>query len=166
MPELRELWAKAPAALILDPDLSLAAIRIYLWLDLRAGKRGYWYGTQPEIASALSLTDRTVRRAIGSLEPRYVMTDREREKGMLRYAITARQTGHPRPLWSDSDRTPVSFRPDTHVRSGDAAPSLTTDPSIDPVKTRTRARSRNKGITPGTDWDAVMGKHQQKASGE
>ena len=59
----RHLWAKAPEAFITDPDLTPSARIVYEWLDLRAGKRGYWHGGQQEIAQALSMGERTVRAA-------------------------------------------------------------------------------------------------------
>lgn len=110
-PTPREFWAKAPIGLITDGSLTLAAIRVYLWIDVKAGSRGWWVGRQSDIAAGVGVTERSVHRAL-CLLGRYLDTDRARKHGMTRYLIRARQTGSALPLlepdFEVSDRTPAS----------------------------------------------------------
>ncbi len=102
------LWAKTPEAMTLDPTLTNSARRLYAYLDLRAGQRGYWYGTQAEITLDLGISARTIRRATRLLEAgEYIRTLRTIEhRTALKYFITER----PPPPDSDvrSPRTPMS----------------------------------------------------------
>lgn len=99
-----ELWAKAPANLIHDSGLTASDLRVYLYLDLRAGKRGWWHGTQEEIAVALAVSPRAVQSAVAKLRDRgYVTSERRgRANGTTLYALAARGTIQA-PLFSVSD---------------------------------------------------------------
>ena len=83
------LWAKTPEAVILDPTLTGSALRFYQYLDIRAGRRGHWQGTQAEIARDLDISTMTMRRSLRSLEAGgYVITLRTIEhRTALKYFI-------------------------------------------------------------------------------
>ncbi len=147
MTEPRDLWAKAPASLITDPELTDTAVRAYLYIDLRAGRRGYWYGTQAEIAEDISAGHRTVKRAIAQLRDRgLIQTDRTgRERGVLLYRVAARM-GHQRPISQQADG------PFTAPRRATDGPSA----KKHPINHRSSTRSLKRTLTPKTDWDRFM----------
>jgi hypothetical protein len=149
MPEPRELWAKAPAALITDTSLTPTAVRVFLWLDLRAGKRGTWYGQQREIADSIGSSERAVRGAIAQLSRQYIETDYDGRRRATTYRIKARVTGRNLPLTTPSDRQ--EFAADSGSDRNKSAghshgapflrsldPFKTTDPIPDPERAHTR----------------------------
>ena len=86
-------WAKVPIDLLQHPGVTLADVQVYVHIDYAAGKRGYWDGTQREIAEATGVTDRTVRTAITRLEQfDYITTQRLgfANRTVLRYWVLAR----------------------------------------------------------------------------
>jgi hypothetical protein len=122
------LWAKTPWALITDPHLTPSARRVYDYLDVRAGRRGWWYGMQEEIKDALSIDVRTVRRAVKLLrEQGYIETLRTIEhRTALRYFMLARldpdraEVANP-PAVAQPATSRTAVRADSNVRS-DRAP--------------------------------------------
>lgn len=155
MSEPVDLWAKAPAGLITDPDITATAKIVYLWIDLRAGKRGYWYGTRQEIADAVGVSVRAVSRATGQLRDRgYLVASREGKRdGVTTYSVPAR-TGHQRPILIEPEVTPVSIGRDSRVPSADAHP----------IPHRSIPRSNKRRIiAPTTDWDTVAERQAAKA---
>jgi hypothetical protein len=114
---MTHLWSKTPEAVTTDPTLTRSAIRVYQYIDLRAGARGSWWGTQEDIAEALGVTTRTVRRAIVQLAgAEYLRTERTIDhRTALRYYVAARVNSvRSERTSADSDgrseRTPVSGR--------------------------------------------------------
>jgi hypothetical protein len=63
-------YAQLPEPLIDDPDVTVAELRVYGWLDRRAGARGWWHCSQREIASALGLARRATDIAVRKLVAR------------------------------------------------------------------------------------------------
>lgn len=151
-----DLWAKAPANLITDPDVSATAKIVYLYVDLKAGKRGHWYGTQQEIAEAVGVTPRTVHTAITQLADRgYLSADRKGQvRGTNRYEVAAR-IGSRDPIWNQSDRKSPSTRSEARIRSEKTHPI---NHRSSPRSNKRRA-SRSKTIRPTTDWDQFMKDH-------
>jgi len=72
-------YAQVPESMLADETLTFACHRVYQHLDLKAGKRGFWFadGGQPEIAAALHMGLRSVKRAVGLLRAGgYIKTER------------------------------------------------------------------------------------------
>ena len=163
-----QLWAKAPANLILDPTLTLADLRVYLYLDLRAGRRGWWWGTQREISERLSVTSRSVSRAVAKLRARGYISTRQTENldGTIAYAVHAR-TGSTLPLLEPvgSDiavlppTTPVSYPP-RQGRPNRRDGVSTSGSRIRKITTTDHSQS----VFPSgrTDWSAIMQAHRDK----
>lgn len=86
-------WSKVPMELVDEPGITLADLRVYIHLDYAAGKRGYWHGTQAELAADSGIVERTVRRAVTKLERLgYIETRRLgiENRTALRYWVLAR----------------------------------------------------------------------------
>lgn len=70
----RTFFAQIPESLILGPEPgTIAELRVYAYLDRRAGERGWWHDSARAIAVALSLDSRSVDRAIKRLEGRELL---------------------------------------------------------------------------------------------
>jgi biotin operon repressor len=86
------MYGQVPESL-LAAHPTAATITVYIHLDLIAGRRGYWYCAQAEIAEATGLSRRSVERAIPWLRERgFITTTRQRhERDVYRYDICSRQ---------------------------------------------------------------------------
>jgi len=86
-----EPWSKVPVSLVDAPNMTLSALRLYLLLDEKVGKRGWWYGGQQELADELGVSVRTVRDCTETLNG-YVAVERlGAEHGTrLKYLVLAR----------------------------------------------------------------------------
>ncbi len=106
----RPLWAKTPRSLIFDAGWTLADHRVYELLDFRAGRRGWWRTTQAIIASDLSISERTVKRAVSRLRDGGLLeTERHGNlDGEMTYRIVARLP-HEVAIPLDAEGTPVSL---------------------------------------------------------
>jgi hypothetical protein len=62
-----EPWAKVPMSLVTSPGITLSDVELYVYLDYRAGRRGWWYGSQPVITTETALPLRTVQRSVAAL---------------------------------------------------------------------------------------------------
>ena len=153
----RELWAKAPANLITDCTLTVSALRVYLWLDLRAGQRGFWYGAQREIQDALSLSRRAVVSATAQLrECGYITTDRKGQTdGVTTYRIAARL--------STQARIPDGSVAQIGV-TGRARTRATDDTHLFNHRSKPRSNKRNM-LKPQTDWDQNRRSMDEKIEG-
>lgn len=117
MTQVEAPWAKVPLSLLDERGVTLADVRVYAYINFRAGKRQWWYGRQQEIAEATGIVDRTVRRSIDSLRAwGFIGTERlGADQGTcLLYTVTPTTaeagngaTGHSRPI-ALSDRTSSS----------------------------------------------------------
>lgn len=67
MRPIEAMWARVPGRM-LTLDLSGADWRVYAYIEIRCGRRRWWYGTQTEIAEGTGVVPRTVRTAIRRLE--------------------------------------------------------------------------------------------------
>ena len=89
-----EPWAKVPISLITDPGVKNgSALKVFLWLDFKAGKRGWWRTDQRAIADALEIAPATAKRAVQQLrDAGYIETERTgpREGTVLVYYILSR----------------------------------------------------------------------------
>ena len=149
MPE--ELWAKVPESVIRDATLSSTAFRLYAFIDLRAGKRGHWYGTQKHIAEQLGISERWLRSATAELVAGgYIEAKREYRR--ILYVVRAR-TGTPLPVTQASNRNSTSGRTGTPLPVTQKRTSFKIH----------RPNHRPSVITSTTDWDAVIKRHQEKA---
>lgn len=121
-------FGKVPAEVLELGDHN--AVALYAYLDLRAGKRGFWWGTQKEIGEAIRMSVASVQRATKTLLIAGEITSvrhahRRRE---LEYTITRR-------VGNDALRTVQSVTTDAsrgiqHVTDGasSATDPKTTDP--------------------------------------
>jgi len=155
--EPRELWAKAPANLITDTDITPTAKIVYLWLDLRAGQRGYWYGARGVISEALGVSVRTVSTAIASLQDRgYITAIRSGQTdGVNRYTIAAR-SGNQLPI-PDGSVGQLSAIGRATSRPTDETHPINHRPNHRPIK---RLMHKTQ-----TDWDAYGERMQAKIDG-
>ena len=100
-----EPWAKVPISLITDPGVKNgSALKVFLWLDFKAGKRGWWRTDQRAIADALEIAPATAKRAVQQLrDAGYIETERTgpREGTVLVYYILSRTVPAPDPDASD-----------------------------------------------------------------
>ena len=89
-----EPWAKVPISLITDPGVKNgSALKVFLWLDFKAGKRGWWRTDQRAIADALEIAPATAKRAVQQLrDAGYIETERTgpRQGTVLVYYILSR----------------------------------------------------------------------------
>ena len=89
-----QLWAKTPQRFVTDPTLGKSARRLYVYLDLRAGERAWFYaeGGQREIAEDTGMSVATIRRATRELEAGgYISTLRTIElRTALKYFVLFR----------------------------------------------------------------------------
>ncbi len=192
----RQLWAKAPSTVITGDALTPSARRVYLYLDLRAGKSGIAWLTLREIAEALApLSERTARRAVRELERHDLISTRRRRHDVVYYvhergeAAPSRMAQLPlgaaeistRPDTSGRsdpppDRTPVSGGADTSVRSetgdtsyGDQIPDLDPDQRArdpDPMLITVRERLRRTISRPNFDTWIEPTSFQRGSAGE
>lgn len=88
-----EPWAKVPLSLVSTPGITLSDIALYVYLDGRAGRRGWWYGSQREITEATGLPNSTLRHSLDRLTGAgYIERGRmgSEHRTVLRYLILAR----------------------------------------------------------------------------
>ena len=87
-----ELWAKTPASLIFDATWTLTDVRVYLYLDFRAGSRGWYRTSQPVIAEDLGIGLRSVEKAVPRLRDAGLLTTQRKgnRAGEITYGIVAR----------------------------------------------------------------------------
>lgn len=143
MSELRNIespWAKVPIDLLQQPGITLADLSVYICLDYAAGKRGYWHGTQGELAEASGIVERTVRRAVTKLERlEYIETRRLgiENRTALRYWVLARSL----PIDEAEQIADEEIRPTGHSDPVATPPSGQGDPV---GRTRMSARTISK----------------------
>lgn len=115
----RELWAKAPRSLI-DRRWKQAHLLVYLYLDLCAGRRGWWRTTQEVIAENLGFSRRSVETAVSDLRSAGLITTRREGNiaGEITYGIVSRVPQEIAvPMDSDPHDTAGRFRSVVRVRS-------------------------------------------------
>lgn len=113
-PARAHYYAQVPEALILDAGVSAAELRVYAWLDRRAGASGRWHTSRRGIGRALGLDDRTVRRAVDALEARGLLLVGAAAGQLSCFVLPARGaalTPHP-----DTPRCGVDAAPVRHQR--------------------------------------------------
>ena len=127
-PELPpHLWANTSLAVLYDPVVLSLGRDIFDHLIERAGPRDYYVASQPEIASALGIVDRTVRKWTGILEKRgYIRRLRTAEHSTkYKYFILARPDPDRGQAGSTEDpglaRAERAFRSDGNGDSGPRA---------------------------------------------
>ena len=90
---VNEPWAKVPLSLVTASGITLSDVQLYVYLDGRAGRRGWWYGSQREISEATGLPNSTIRHSLDRLiTAGYVARERMGSEyaTVLRYLILAR----------------------------------------------------------------------------
>lgn len=128
-----EPWAKVPISLITDPGVKNgSALKVFLWLDFKAGKRGWWRTDQRAIADALEIAPATAKRAVQQLrDAGYIETERTgpRSGTVLVYYILSRSipahevdVGTPDPPDGDASDLP-------EVASDETSASIISAPS-------------------------------------
>lgn len=133
-------WAKVPLHVAADESLTLGDLRAYIAIDYLAGKRGWWYGPQSEIAELMGVHENTVQRAVQALrDAGHISTVRLglSQKRVTRYYV------HARTLDTDVDtirgvtETPSEVSTETTADGG----SNTTDlPQTESIETTTTSR--------------------------
>lgn len=83
-------FAQVPTS-VRNAGLTASALRLYLYLDERAGKRGAWYDTHRALAEALHCSRRTIVRAVDELRDAHLLTTESRPDQVLAYFVTHRQ---------------------------------------------------------------------------
>lgn len=137
---MSRFYAQVPTS-ARNAALTASALRLYLYLDERAGTKGAWYDTQTALAEALHCSTRTIRRATAELVRATLITTGARPDQVLAFFIDHRQerlgTGRDWP----HPRTDMSAPPDILVRAEPIAPL--SDLRSQPQRTTTRARARS-----------------------
>jgi DNA-binding transcriptional ArsR family regulator len=122
------LYSQLPVSMLTLP-LSGGAFRVYASIDLRAGKRGWWWGRQDEIAETTGLSTRAVGAAVATLRSAgLIATERRgRRDGVMLYRVMHRLGAEQPGLSVRMDRAePVRIdraKPTTPVRRDRAEPS-------------------------------------------
>jgi predicted transcriptional regulator len=82
----KEHFSTVPHALICDPDMSAWAVRVYAYLDMRAGKNdNSWPGIE-KIAEEMGASESTIRRALKDLvEANWIMRERRPNTSSITY---------------------------------------------------------------------------------
>jgi hypothetical protein len=127
-------WAKVPLTLANHAGLTLTALRVFVYVDHRCGKRGWWYGQQAIIAEGLGLTERAVRGAVADLRDwGFLETERQgADRGtVLLYKVVPQlqdvdldeqgATGTSVPIAHLSDRNGSSYRSASDRNEGSGA---------------------------------------------
>ena len=81
-------FSMAPAAVLSDPALSDLAVRVYLWLDYRAGSSGECRTLHSTIAADLGKSERTVKRAVAELRKSGWVRVKRTRRGAAKYVVT------------------------------------------------------------------------------
>lgn len=83
-------YSKFPNQVLLNTNLSVTARLLYVYMNARAGKRGWFFpsGGQAEIATDLGVSVSTVRRCIRDLEGAGVLEfGRTTHYGAIKYIV-------------------------------------------------------------------------------
>ena len=105
-------YAQIPDSLILDPSLTPLARRLYEYLDLKAGTRGYWDDSLIAISRALGAGRGHLGNAARALAERGLIQREQHGHWRTRFVIIARVAGKQLPL----DEHPPQVRGGDPVR--------------------------------------------------
>jgi hypothetical protein len=91
-------YGTTPDALTLDRHSTLLEHRLYDYLDMRAGPRGFWDDSMVQIAKALAASRRHLGDALKRLVARGLIVCERRGHWRTRYVVTERVNGAQLPL--------------------------------------------------------------------
>lgn len=140
-----------------NAGLTASALRLYLYLDERAGQRGSWYDSMQTIATAIKCSKRTVIRATVELRRAGLIHTEEGPNQVLAFYVQHRQERLDRRQESHRVVTEMSPGGDTNVTGSAASPyiphkeqpqSTTEGGLIDTPEKRQALFKRMTGATP------------------
>lgn len=91
-------YAQVPDHVILDASLSPLQRRLYEFLDLKSGTRGYWDDSISAIAQKLNASRRHLSDAMAALVERGIIEREQRGHWQSRFVVVARVAGKQLPL--------------------------------------------------------------------
>lgn len=90
-------FSMAPAAVLSDPALSDLAVRVYLWLDYRAGSSGVCRTLYRTVAADLGKSESTVKRAVAQLRKSGWVRVKRTGKSSMFYPLNPSRITQPKP---------------------------------------------------------------------